>query len=175
MYIELKTERLLLCPISTKYLLSTHEYASDIENTKYMENLPNKTIDETRHYLEGAEKSWNNDIVTVFEFALISKDGHIGAVGLYLDTESKDAEIGWIINARYHNMGYMSEAVKEVIRFAFENLGLKSVYAKCDQENKASERVMQKVGIKMVSNDTSRIDRKTGISKKEYRYSIKRE
>lgn len=175
MYIELKTKRLLLCPIGTKYLSSTHEYASDIENTKYMENLPNKTIEETKHFLEGAEKSWNSDTVTIFEFAIISKDGHIGAIGLHLDSEGSSAEIGWILNARYHNMGYMSEAAKEVLRFAFENLGLKSIYARCDQENKASERVMQKIGMKMVSSEGFRIDRKTGATKKEYRYSIKRQ
>ena len=43
-YRVVHTERLLLVPLGPQYLISTHEYASDYENTKYMVNLPNADI-----------------------------------------------------------------------------------------------------------------------------------
>ena len=42
MYIELKTNRLTLRPLNIGDLDAVHTYASDIENTKYMINLPNE-------------------------------------------------------------------------------------------------------------------------------------
>ncbi len=36
MYIELKTERLILRPLNIKDLNTVHVYASDIENTRFM-------------------------------------------------------------------------------------------------------------------------------------------
>ena len=41
---EIRTERLVLRPLGVKYLQTTHIYASDYENTKYMVNLPNADI-----------------------------------------------------------------------------------------------------------------------------------
>lgn len=38
----IKTDRLVLRPLSTNDLYTTHKYSSDVENTRYMINLPNK-------------------------------------------------------------------------------------------------------------------------------------
>lgn len=43
----INTERLILEPLGIKYLESVHTYASDLENIRYMCNLPNKSIEET--------------------------------------------------------------------------------------------------------------------------------
>lgn len=51
---EIKTNRLVLCPLGIKYLESTHEYASDADATKYMMFLPNDTMEETAGFLENA-------------------------------------------------------------------------------------------------------------------------
>ena len=57
------TDRLELKPMCMDYLYSTHEYASDPENTKYMLFLPNESIEETKEYLEGAEKEFKKNIL----------------------------------------------------------------------------------------------------------------
>ena len=58
---EIRTERLTLKPMCMDYLESTHEYASDPENTTFMLWLPNDSIEETKEYIEGAEKEFLKD------------------------------------------------------------------------------------------------------------------
>ncbi len=47
---SIKTERLILRPLERNDLDTTHEYAGDVENTKYMIHLPNNTIKETEQF-----------------------------------------------------------------------------------------------------------------------------
>lgn len=56
--LTIKTERLTLKPLGMKYLETVHEYASDLENTKYMLFLPNESIEETKEFLQMADKEW---------------------------------------------------------------------------------------------------------------------
>ena len=62
---EIKTSRLILRPMSMEYLESTHKYASDQENTRYMLFLPNNTLEETIGYLGDAEEEWKKEAPTV--------------------------------------------------------------------------------------------------------------
>lgn len=48
---EIKTDRLLLRPLSTDDLESVHLYASDPDNTRLMLRLPNDTKQETARFL----------------------------------------------------------------------------------------------------------------------------
>lgn len=66
---ELKTERLCLKPLGMQYLESVHEYASDIENTKYMMHLPNETIQEITDFLQNTENEWKKAGPGFYEFA----------------------------------------------------------------------------------------------------------
>ena len=67
---EIQTKRLLLCPLGLKYLNSTFEYASDIENTKFMKYLPSDAIEETVEFLTGVEKEWQKSAPEDYEFAI---------------------------------------------------------------------------------------------------------
>jgi len=64
---EIKTERLELKKHGTVYLHSTHVYASDPENTVYMINLPNNTIEETTQYLKLIDDEWSKPDQKLFE------------------------------------------------------------------------------------------------------------
>ena len=71
---EINTERLILKPLGIEYLESVHEYSSDLENTRYMINLPNETLEETRDFLQKAENEWQCDTTSFYEFAIIYQD-----------------------------------------------------------------------------------------------------
>jgi RimJ/RimL family protein N-acetyltransferase len=59
----------------------------------------------------------------------------------------KQAEIGYAINRKFWNQGYMTEAARRIIRFGFEELGMHRIFATCDPENTGSYRVMEKNGM----------------------------
>lgn len=58
------------------------------------------------------------------------------------------AEIGWCIDPAVEGNGYATEAVRELIRIAFEDLGLRRVVALCFAANEPSWRLMERVGMR---------------------------
>jgi|GEM_PF-392553 len=80
----LKTERLTIVPQSLKYLKSTHEYASDKQNMRFMVYLPNDTIEDTKNFLARAEEEWNSPAQRDFECAILRGGEHIGGISVTL-------------------------------------------------------------------------------------------
>lgn len=66
-------------------------------------------------------------------------------------TEVKDrargvqAELGWCLSPEYGGHGYATEAVIELMRICFDDLGLRRVKADCFADNLASWRLMERV------------------------------
>jgi RimJ/RimL family protein N-acetyltransferase len=58
------------------------------------------------------------------------------------------AELGWVLAPDHGGHGYASEAVRELIRICFEELGLRRVTANCFADNEASWRLMERVGMR---------------------------
>jgi RimJ/RimL family protein N-acetyltransferase len=62
--------------------------------------------------------------------------------------KNTQAEIGWCIDPAVEGNGYATEAVSELIRIAFEDLGLRRVVAHCFADNEPSWRLMERVGMR---------------------------
>ena len=58
------------------------------------------------------------------------------------------AELGWVFDPTLWGCGYATEAVRELVRICFEDLGLRRVVATCFAENEASWRLMERVGMR---------------------------
>ena len=57
-------------------------------------------------------------------------------------------EIGYTVDPSYGGRGYATEAVRELLRIAFEELGVRRVIAQCFADNVASWRLMERVGMR---------------------------
>lgn len=57
-------------------------------------------------------------------------------------------ELGWVLDPRYTGHGYATEAVRELLRHCFEDLGVRRVVAGCFLDNDASWRLMERVGMR---------------------------
>ena len=75
------------------------------------------------------------------------------AIGYLNDVETHDGEIelGYVIHPAYHNRGFMTAAMKLAITELFE-LGYRTVICGAFEENKASQRVMEKAGMTKCSH-----------------------
>ena len=62
--------------------------------------------------------------------------------------EGVQAEIGWCVDPAEEGHGYATEAVRELIRLAFEDLGLRRLVANAFAANEASWRLMERVGMR---------------------------
>lgn len=70
----------------------------------------------------------------------------IGFVDLFdLDVKNSRAALGILIGDEVHkNKGYASEAIQLIIRYAFEILNLKQLYANVIENNEISKRLFEK-------------------------------
>lgn len=94
--------------------------------------------------MEGFEKG------NSLPLAVCLKDGTlIGTVSLMsFCTNHSRGELGYWIGKHYWGQGYCTEAVRELVRFGFEQLGLHRIFGQHMSRNVASGRVMQKIGLK---------------------------
>jgi len=102
-------------------------------------------------YPDGAAEEWIGKHDADFEenrivhFAI--DDGQLtGAMGLVMKDEGI-AEIGYWIGVPFWGRGYATEAAAEVVRYGFEERGLRRIYAMHFGRNPASGRVLQKIGM----------------------------
>ena len=74
------------------------------------------------------------------------------AVGFLNDVETKDGaiELGYVIHPDHHNHGYMTQALKLAIEQLFERQ-FKAVICGAFDQNKASQRVMEKAGMSRIT------------------------
>ena len=95
--------------------------------------------------LDGTKRLW------LTYWLLVVRDIHFGAglVGFKgPPSQNGEVEIGYGIDADYQRQGYMTEAVKRMMNWAFEEKACKSIVAIAVlKSNIASQRVLEKVGM----------------------------
>jgi len=144
--VQLKTKRLLLRPPtmddapSIQQLVSAHEIALN-------------TLLIPHPYPEGGAAEWlsrqgKNPNDHTFAITLRKRRDLIGAIGLEVKPEHDRGEIGYWIGVPYWGLGYMTEAARAVVGWAFEELALNRIFAQHFTRNPASGRVLQKIGMR---------------------------
>lgn len=63
------------------------------------------------------------------------------------DINHRSGDIGYALNHEFSGNGYMTEAVDRILQVGFQDLGLHRIWAVADVENKASWRLMERVGM----------------------------
>ncbi len=168
------TERLIIRDMHLSDLENIHRYASDFLHVKYMTWGPN-TYEETKRFLVEAIEKNNMKPRKNYDLAITDKKSGtmMGGIGIYLNDDMDQAMMGWIIHKDYWNQGFVTEAAKALMDFAFNVLDLRRIYATCDAENIASWRVMEKLGMRKEAHFVlSRMFRKEMGYRDELHYAI---
>lgn len=166
----LQTERLTLQPLGTRDFAGFHRYASDPDNTRMMLFMPMADEADSMQYLREREMQWQSENQLIYEFAVMMDGILIGNVSLDLLPE-QNGELGWILDRRYWGQGYAAEAAKALVQLA-GRLGIKRLIAHCDSENTASRRVMEKIGMALVSITSGRKNRSSEEIRQECLYEM---
>lgn len=172
----IKTERLILRPFDVSDSKRVQELAGDVKVAKTTLNIPYP-------YEDGMAEVWINTHIDSFNkgsditYAVVKKDTNelIGAISLMAIKEiHRKAELGYWIGVPYWGNGYCSEASNAIIEFGFKDINLNRIFSLAFEDNVASWRVMEKVGMKY--EGTRRQDViKNGIPIDLRSYSILRE
>ena len=143
----IKTDRLILRAFKDSDLEDFYDYAKTPGLGEMAGWNHHKSLDDTREVLERFKK--NKDVLA------IEKDGKvIGSIGLhpvddefYKEFESlKGKELGFVLSSDFHRQKIMTEAVKALMKYAFEDLGLDYISAGYFRGNFKSRWFQQKLG-----------------------------
>lgn len=146
-YLQLQTERLLLRPWQESDAQSLYTYASAPEVGPAAGWPPHTSVENSRDIIR--------DVLSAPEtYAVVDKRTGcaIGSIGLmvggasHIGLPDTQGELGYWIGVPYWGQGLIPEAVQEILRHAFEDLGLAKVWCGYYDGNEKSHRVQQKCG-----------------------------
>jgi len=144
----LETERLILRLLTSNDLENIYEYGSDDRVSEYVSWNTHRSLSDTRAFLDHILEQYGNKEAIFWGLELKENNKLVGTINFVsLNTKHKVGEIGYILSRQYWAKGIMTEAVKEVIKFGFNEMELIRIQAKCFVENIGSEQVMKKVGM----------------------------
>ena len=147
---ELRTERLKMVELSYLDLENIHQLHSLPETDKYN----TLGIPETIQTTESILKEWLDlqKIIPrqsyIFCIRIIDTNQFVGLIALTLGKINfKIAEVWYKIFPSYWRQGFTTEALTQLLKFSFADLGLHRIEAGCAVENIASIKVLEKVGM----------------------------
>ena len=82
------------------------------------------------------------------------------------------AALGWTLDPAYRGHGLASEAVRELLRLCFDELGLRRVIAQCFADNTPSWRLMERVGMRREEHNVADSLHRTGAWLDGYGYAL---
>ncbi len=148
--VTLRTERLVLRPwreSDAKYLFA---YASDPDVGPAAGWPAHQSVEESAEAIHDVLTEPQTFAITLRDAE--NPDAPVGAIGLKIGEASDlaigsdQAELGFWIGKPLWGMGYMPEAVREVMRYGFRELGLAAIWAGHTDDNDQSRRVQEKTG-----------------------------
>jgi RimJ/RimL family protein N-acetyltransferase len=124
-------------------------WANDPEVTKFLTWAPHTGVEMTRALLTDWVSRYEDG--GYFNWVMVLKEngraiGNISVVKLKENTDS--ADMGYCMSKAYWGQGLMPEALKAVMNFLFDEVGLNRIAACHDVNNPKSGRVMEKAGMK---------------------------
>src|SRR5205807_234366 len=120
-------------------------YAQDLVVTRYLIWLPHKRIEETREFLNRCLDCWNTG--SAFPWVITGKNDNqvMGMIELRVDRHT--ANLGYVLARDFWGNGYMPEAAGAIVDWALSQPEIYRLWAVGDIENKASARVLEKIGM----------------------------
>jgi ribosomal-protein-alanine N-acetyltransferase len=148
--LRLETTRLYLRQYEEEDLPEYHRLLSDKANMYYLNDITTSSMDESRASLKEAIEINALGKARRFCITLKSNNKLIGAVGYEIAAITPAGMIadpmGWFIMPEFQNNGYITEAVKRVLEFAFIYDDCVRVVTGCYKDNLPTQKVMLKTG-----------------------------
>ncbi len=147
MNVILETNRLLLRELTSDDAEDFYRLNLNPNVIRYTGNSAFKSIEEAREFLENYKDYQVNGYG---RWAVILKDSNqfLGWCGLKLGEMENETDIGFRFFEEEWNKGYATESANACLHYGFAKLNLKRIIGRAMKENKASLKVLQKIGLK---------------------------
>ena len=119
-------------------------WANDPEVTNYMTWTPHGDIAITRQLCA----QWEKEAAPSYQWAMVYEGEVVGSLTVISRNEFQErGTLGYCMAKRCWGKGLMTEAVREVLRFCFEEVGFARIDGEHAAPNVGSGRVMEKCGL----------------------------
>ena len=153
MAVILETPRLLLRHLELQDVQELHSLYQDIEIRRYFPDgilSYEDTKEELEWYINGHPQYPKLGL-----WATVHKESgkFIGRCGLlpWEIDDTLEIEIAYLLNKDFWHQGFATEAAKEIMSYGFEKLHLKRLICMMHPENVASQKVAERIGMKLES------------------------
>jgi len=168
----LNTRRLILRPFKRSDLPAFTAYRNDPEVARYQSWSSYTMEDAQAFFLQQDGLSFNSDD-TWFQIAAERREDGVlvGDVAVHFFDEGRQAELGVTFDLAHQRQGYAREAVAEVIRLLFAELGKHRLVATVDVLNQRALHLLQRQGFRREGHYRENIFFK-GAWSDEYSYAL---
>jgi ribosomal-protein-alanine N-acetyltransferase len=146
---SLVTDRLTLRLFSQEDATVLQLVLDDPDVWRFFPRTEVPTLARTKAYIEGQLAHW--DEYGFGHWAIITSDEVlIGWCGLQFLPDTEETEVAYCLGKDYWGKGFATEAARASLNFGITNLGIMEIVGLTHAENKASQHVLQKIGLKFV-------------------------
>lgn len=117
---------------------------SDPSLNKYIDRPPTNNLKDAEAFIERLENGMQKGQNINWNITLKDNPKMIGNICLWnFSEDQKVGEVGYDLHTQFHGKGIMSEALKCVVKYGFQELGLEKIVAYTHRENESSKRLLE--------------------------------
>lgn len=143
-----ETDRLILRRLDEQDVDQVFAMRSDSQVMRFIRKPQNRA--ESVNWVRLVSSRWTSDEIGFCAVIEKQNSKFVGWCGLWRLKETGELELGYAIAGDCWGKGFATEAAREFLRFAFEQLKSEKIVAVAEPENSSSRRVMEKIGMKFV-------------------------
>lgn len=145
---SIQTERLQLRPFAPADLDDLAHLLADPLVTRYIGDGQPRDRAATAQVLDRIARHWQDYGFGWWAVAYLANPRLIGWCGLKLIDETGETEVLYMLEPAAWGQGLAAEGAAASLRYGFEQLKLDTIIAIAYPQNQASQRVMQKIGMR---------------------------
>ena len=151
----LHTKRLTLRPATAEHAEPTWRYRQLDSVNEWLTGCP-ADLDGYRQLFSEPARLASTIIITLGHFPtaqiigdfMLRREDAWAQLDVADQAHDAQAELGWVLDPAHTGRGYAIEAVRELLRYCFRDLGVRRVTANCFLDNDASCRLMERAGMR---------------------------
>lgn len=142
----LRTDRLLLRQLEMNDDKLIFEYRSNKENFKFVDMPVYTSIEDAQNYITKMNTGVEKNKRIIWAIADLRTNAILGTISIWnISNKQSKAELGYELFPGNLGKDIMSEALKKIVEYGFNNMGLKTIEAYTNAMNKKSIALLEKI------------------------------
>ena len=146
---HLESERLLFRKIIMKDAKDIHFIRSNNNVMEFMDVWRTKSISDAKKLIRNIHEDYKNE--RGISWGIIEKRtrNFIGYIGIIrMQPQHCRGEVGYVLKPEYWGKGFMTEALRTIVKFGFDKMNLHSIEANVNPKNKSSKKLLERFGFR---------------------------